>query len=61
MGLHELEIAKAAGVHCFASSNGASCEVHSAFGTQRVTAGGKEILVELKRKEPTEQISIKQP
>ncbi len=37
------------------------CEVRAFFGKHRVTAGGREIVVELKRKEPTKQISFRQP
>ena len=37
------------------------CEVPAFFGRHRVTAGGKEAVVELKRKEPTKQVSLKQP
>jgi GH35 family endo-1,4-beta-xylanase len=35
------------------------CEVRVFFGKHRVTAGGKEIMVNLRRKEPTKQISFK--
>ena len=37
------------------------CEVRAFFGKHRVTAGGREIVVNLKRKEPKKQISFKQP
>jgi GH35 family endo-1,4-beta-xylanase len=37
------------------------CEVRAFFGKHRVTAGGKETVVELKRKEPTKEVSLKQP
>jgi GH35 family endo-1,4-beta-xylanase len=37
------------------------CEVPAFFGKHRVTAGGKEAVVELKRKDPTKQVSLKQP
>ena len=34
------------------------CEVRVFFGKHRVTAGGKEIVVELERKEPKKQVSF---
>jgi endo-1,4-beta-xylanase len=37
------------------------CEVRAFFGRHRVTAGSKEVVVNLKRKEPTKRISFKQP
>ena len=37
------------------------CEIRAFFGRHRVTAGGKEILVNLRRKEATKQISFRQP
>ena len=37
------------------------CEVRAFFGKHRVMAGGKEIVVDLKRKEATKQISFKGP
>ena len=36
------------------------CEVRAFFGKHRVTAGGKEIVVDLRRKEPKKQISFKE-
>ena len=35
------------------------CEVPAFFGKHRVTAGGKDAVVELNRKEPTKQVSLK--
>jgi endo-1,4-beta-xylanase len=37
------------------------CEIRAFFGQHRVTAAGREIVVELKRKDPTRQVSLKQP
>jgi GH35 family endo-1,4-beta-xylanase len=37
------------------------CEVRAFFGRHRVTAAGKEYVVELKRKEPRKQVSFRQP
>ena len=35
------------------------CEVKAFFGKHKVTAGGKEIVVDLKRGEPTRQVSLR--
>ena len=35
------------------------CEVRAFFGKHKVTAGGKEVVVELKRGEPTRQVSLR--
>ena len=34
------------------------CQVHAFFGSHRVTAGSKETIVDLKRIEPTTQVSF---
>jgi len=37
------------------------CEVRAFFGRHRITAGGRELVVDLKRAAPTQAISLKQP
>jgi endo-1,4-beta-xylanase len=37
------------------------CEVRAFYGRYRITAGGREVVVNLKRAEPTENVSFKQP
>jgi len=37
------------------------CEVRAFFGKHRVTAGGKEMIVELNRQEPTRRVSFTKP
>jgi hypothetical protein len=36
-------------------------EVRAFFGRYRITAGGKELVVNLKRAEPTQTVSFKEP
>ncbi len=37
------------------------CEIRAFFGSHRVTAGGRETVVELRRKEPTKHVSLSSP
>jgi endo-1,4-beta-xylanase len=37
------------------------CEVRAFYGQHRITAGGKEVVVNLKRMEPTKVVSFQQP
>ena len=37
------------------------CELRAFFGKHRITAGNRTEVVELRRKEPTKQVSLKQP